>query len=230
MTSRDPLDYTWWLASRSAGIVAYLLLSAAVIAGLAMALRLGSPRTRRAVRGLHEQLALLALGATAAHGLLLLADPWLKAGVAGLLVPFAAPYRPFWTGLGVLAAYLATALSLTYYVRRRLGTRRWRLAHRFIPVAWAMAAVHVIGAGTDAGSRWLQAPLALTVVVVLGLLASRVVGLRRRAARGRAAAAPVPVPAVAPVPAPAAGGSPVPLWSRAASGAERGEGARTAAG
>ena len=126
VTTRDPLDYAWWLASRSAGMVAYLLLSAAVLAGLAMALRLGSPKLRRSLRLLHEPLALLALGATAAHGLLLLGDPWLKPGLGGLLVPFASSYRPVWTGLGVLAAYLAAALSLTYYARGRLGARRWR--------------------------------------------------------------------------------------------------------
>jgi sulfoxide reductase heme-binding subunit YedZ len=226
MTSRDPIDYVWWLASRSAGIVAYLLLSAAVLAGLAMALRLGSPGLRRTVRGLHEQFALLALGATAAHGLLLLADPWLKPGLAGLLVPFASTYRPVWTGLGVLGAYLTAALSLTYYARRRIGARRWRLAHRFIPVAWAMAAVHVIGAGTDAGSLWLQAPLALTMALVLALLGQRVATLRRPPRRAIAPARPA-LPAL-PAPADAA---PAPLWSRAAGvGAERGEGARTAAG
>ena len=51
VTTRDPLDYGWWLASRSAGLVAYALLSAAVLLGLAMALRLGSPRLRREARG-----------------------------------------------------------------------------------------------------------------------------------------------------------------------------------
>ena len=115
----------------------------------------------------------MALGATAAHGLLLLADPWLRPGLSGLLVPFASEYRPFWTGLGVLGGYLAAGLSLTYYARARLGARRWRTAHRFIPVAWAMAALHVAGAGTDAVSLWLQVPLALTAALVLALLAER---------------------------------------------------------
>jgi len=234
MSSHDPLDYGWWLASRSAGIVAYLLLSAAVLLGLAMALRIGSPRVRRASRGIHEQLALVALGATAAHGLLLLADPWLRPGLSGLLVPFASGYRPFWTGLGVLGGYLAAGLSFTYYARARLGARRWRKAHRFIPVAWAMAALHVAGAGTDAVSLWLQVPLALTAALVLALLAERVRGARRAqpAPRSRpqpatpaaAPAAPVTTPAPEPAASPAA-----PLWSRAA-GADRGEGARTAAG
>jgi len=223
VTTRDPLDYAWWLASRSAGLVAYALLSAAVLLGLAMALRLGSPARRRTARGLHERLALLALGAVAAHGLLLLGDPWLHSGLSDLLVPFASDYRPLWTGLGVLAAFLAAGLSLTYYVRGRLGTRRWRLAHRFIPIAWALAAVHVAGAGSDAVSLWLQVPLALSAALVLALLAERVIASRRRTARSsvppsvaatQAAAPPSeapPEPPVAQAPAPPVS---VPLWSR----------------
>jgi methionine sulfoxide reductase heme-binding subunit len=179
MTTRDPLDYGWWLASRSAGIVAYLLLSIAVIIGLATALRLGAPRTRVALRGVHERIALLALGAVAAHGLLLLGDPWLKPGLFGILIPFTTDYRPVWTGLGVLAGYLAAGLSLTFYLRRRIGTRRWRLAHRFIPIAWALAAIHVIGAGTDAVSLWLEVPIAVTVALTAALLAERLRGTRR---------------------------------------------------
>lgn len=233
MTTRDPLDSIWWLASRSAGIVAYLLLSAAVLGGLLMALKAGSPRFRRWLRGLHEPLALVALAATALHGLLLLGDPWLRSGLSGVLVPFASSYRPVWTGLGVIAAYIAAALSLTYYARRRLGTRRWRRAHRFIPVAWLLAAVHVIGAGTDAGSRWLQVPVALTAALALALLADR--WIRARRARPAARRAPAP-PAALEAPAlpafrPPVDGPPAPLWSRAAgAGAEESERARTAAG
>jgi sulfoxide reductase heme-binding subunit YedZ len=163
----DPLDYPFWLASRSAGVVAYLLLSAAVVLGLATSTRLVR------ARGLHERVALLALGAVAVHGLLLLPDPWLGANALQLLVPFTLDYRPVWTGLGILAAYGAAGLSLTYYARRRLGARRWRAAHRFIPVAWTLAAAHVLGAGTDAVSLWLQIVLAATLASVAVLLVQR---------------------------------------------------------
>src|SRR4051794_26325448 len=87
-------------------------------------------------------------------------------------------YRPTWTGIGILAGYLTAGLSLTYYARQRLGARRWRAAHRLIPVAWAMAVVHVIGSGSDAGSLWLQIVLALTMSAVLTLLGYRVLGGR----------------------------------------------------
>jgi sulfoxide reductase heme-binding subunit YedZ len=98
----NPLDYPFWLASRSAGVVAYLLLSGSVILGLAMATRL---TTGRDVRVLHERIALLALGAVAAHGLLLLPDGWLQPKLYEVLIPFTTGYRPLWTGLGILAAW-----------------------------------------------------------------------------------------------------------------------------
>jgi len=191
---RDVLTHAWWLASRSAGIVAYVLLSLAVVLGLAMALRLAPVPWRGALRVGHERIALLALGAIAAHGVLLLGDPWLRPAIAQLVLPFSLDYRPLWTGLGIVAADLAAVLSLTYYARRRLGTRRWRTAHRFIPIAWALAAVHVIGAGTDAGQLWLQAVLAATIAAIVSLLGWRIVMPPPR----RPAARPAPPPAVAP--------------------------------
>jgi methionine sulfoxide reductase heme-binding subunit len=190
MSVGETLDHSWWLASRSAGVVAYLLLSASVVLGLGMALRLAPGRLTPMLRTLHERIALIALGAVAAHALLLLGDGWLRAGLTDVLVPFAMDYRPVWTGLGILAAYLTAGLSLTYYARGRLGARRWRTAHRLIPIAWAMAAVHVIGAGTDAGSLWLQVPVALTMSLALTLLGHRILGGRA----GRGATAPRPTP------------------------------------
>ena len=35
-------------------------------------------------------------------------------------------YRRLWTGLGIVAGYLAAALGLSFYARKRIGTKRWR--------------------------------------------------------------------------------------------------------
>ena len=208
MTGHDPLDHAWWLASRSAGIVAYLLLSASVVLGLTMALRLAPVRMRGDLRVLHERLALLALGSVATHALLLLGDTFLHPGLTGVLIPFATPYRPVWTGFGILAAYSAAGLSLTYYARRRIGARRWRALHQLIPIAWGMAAVHVLGSGTDARSLWLLAPIALTMAAIATLLVFRVL---REQDRTTAPAASPPTPPTAP--APMAAPRPARLWS-----------------
>ena len=201
--STDPLHYPFWLASRSAGVVAYILLSASVVLGLAMALRMAPVGARAGLRVLHERVALLALGAVGAHGLMLLPDRWLHPGLSAILIPFTSTYRPFWTGLGICAGYLAAGLSLTYYARRRLGTRRWRNAHRFIPIAWALAATHVIGAGTDAVSLWLEAVLALTISAIVVLLGRRWWLDRKRRPAPPRKAPPSPPPAVPEEPQPA---------------------------
>jgi methionine sulfoxide reductase heme-binding subunit len=218
---RNPLDYPWWLASRSAGIVAFGLLSLSVVFGLVMATKLAPVRSRAGLRVAHERIALLSLGAVAAHGLLLLGDPWLRPGVTGLLVPFSMRYRPLFTGIGLTAAYLAAGLSLSYYARRRIGPRRWRNAHRLIPIAWALAAIHMLGAGSDAGTVWLKALFALALASIVVLLAYRIVAGRPKAN----ARAPRPVvatsPAVSAVRGTSAARRTTTLWSDADDGVWR---------
>ncbi|MEA2387919.1 MAG: methionine sulfoxide reductase heme-binding subunit [Thermoleophilaceae bacterium] len=173
MSSNAPLDHAWWLASRSAGVVAFLLLTTSVVLGLAMALRLAPRNAVPALRKGHERVAIASLAAIGAHGTLLLGDPWLHPGLSGLLVPFAMSYRAVWTGLGVCAGYLAAALSLSYYPRRRIGARRWRNAHRLIPIAWVLATAHVIGSGTDGSQAWLLIPLTAAGLLVIVMLLYR---------------------------------------------------------
>jgi sulfoxide reductase heme-binding subunit YedZ len=182
-SSTDPFEHVFWLMSRSAGVVAWLALSASLVIGLAMALKLTPRALTPRLRVAHERIALVALGTVAAHGLLLLGDGFLRPSLLDLLVPFSINHAPFWTGLGTIAGYVMAALSLSYYARRRIGARRWRNAHRFIPIAWLLGVAHVIGAGTDIGDLWLQVPFALTVGAVLALLALRVSGATRAAPR-----------------------------------------------
>lgn len=123
--------YLWWLVSRASGIVALGLVTLTVLVGLTMSTKLlRRPGIGRTLVRLHEHLALVGLGAIAAHGLALLGDPWLHPGVGGLSIPFALSYRPLFTGLGVIAGYLAALLGLSFYARRRIGVRVWRRLHR----------------------------------------------------------------------------------------------------
>jgi methionine sulfoxide reductase heme-binding subunit len=167
----DPAEYGWWLSSRAAGVVAFALIACSVLLGLALANRLVRGRT---VVKLHEHLALAALVAIAVHAITLLGDRWLDPGAAGLLVPFAMDYRPLYTGIGVIAGYLALLFGLSFYVRRRIHPRRWRSLHRFTVVVYVLGALHVVGAGTDAASDWLRALLLATGAPILFLFLLRV--------------------------------------------------------
>jgi methionine sulfoxide reductase heme-binding subunit len=188
VTGRDPFDYVWWLGARSAGLVAFCLAAASVIVGLSMS---ASMQRRRyaASKDLHEQLALGSIVAVAVHGAMLFADRWLRPGLLGVLVPFAAPYRPLWTGLGVIAAYLAALLGLTYYARGLIGARRWRKLHRFTPVIYVLAAAHMLGAGSDRGTVGLRLLVLGTAVPIGALLGVRLLDAYRAPPRAPAKAA-----------------------------------------
>ena len=162
--------HLFWITSRAAGVSALVLASAAVAAGLAISAK--SPRAKN-MRTVHEALSLATLAALALHGVALLGDAWLHPGLAGIAIPFAGAYRPFWTGLGILGGYGLATLSLSYYARARIGVARWKLLHRFIAVFWMLGVVHTLGAGTDAGQPWFLLLAAVTVLPPLAMLGAR---------------------------------------------------------
>jgi sulfoxide reductase heme-binding subunit YedZ len=188
----NPVDHTWWLMSRSAGVVALLLVSISVLIGLTLAAGLGGPPARRrALVAFHEQTALGSLIAIALHGATLLGDSFLKPGLAGILVPLAIDYKPLFVATGIVGGYLAALLGLSFYARRRIGGKRWRKLHRATPAVYVLGLIHTLGAGTDAGSTWLRAFMLSTAFAATGLLAAR---LRKKPPRR-------PVPATKTVPA-----------------------------
>jgi predicted ferric reductase len=154
----------FWLASRALGIVAIVGLSLSVSLGLAMSSRLLRRRGLPAkLKRWHEASTLVTLGLIAAHGGVLLLDGYLRPSLAGITLPFALAYRPFWTGLGVIGGWLALILAASFYVRRWIGPKTWRWLHRWTLAAYGLALVHVVGAGTDSRSPWMLALLAVLV-------------------------------------------------------------------
>ena len=177
------LHYGWWLASRSSGIVALLLVTVSVGIGLTMASKVVRKRGMGPkLAAVHEQTALAGLVAIAVHGITLLGDSWLHAGPKQILVPFALSYRPVFTGLGIIAGYLAAILGLSFYARRRIGPKLWRKAHRATVLVWALGMVHALGAGTDAGSLWLREFMIATSIPIVLMFLFRTLRKPRRAA------------------------------------------------
>jgi sulfoxide reductase heme-binding subunit YedZ len=173
-------DHTWWLLSRSAGIVAITLVAASVLIGLTLAAGLGgAPQRRRALVALHEHAANTGLAAIGLHAVTLLGDRWLNPGPAGIAVPFAMSYRPVYTGLGIVAGYLAALLGLSFYARRRIGAKRWRKLHRATPAVYVLALVHTLGAGTDAAEPWVRAIVTAPALAAALLLLARPTRRRR---------------------------------------------------
>lgn len=178
----------WWLASRASGLVALVLVTVSVGLGLAMAGKvMRRPGLSKKLLAIHEQTALAGLVAIAVHGIALLGDPWLHPGVSGIAVPFAMSFKTAFTGLGVIGGYLAALLGLSYYVRKRVGARLWRKAHRATVLVYVLGLVHALGAGTDATAVWFRWWVILTTPVIGGLFVYRVLSARaKKQARARA--------------------------------------------
>ncbi len=188
----------WWLAARASGLVALALVTVSVGLGLTMAGKvMRRPGLNRKLMAAHEHTALAGLIAIAVHGITLLGDPWLKPGISGITVPFSIAYQPLFTGLGIIAGYLAAMLGLSFYARRRIGARLWRKAHRLTIAVYALAVAHTIGAGTDASTPWMRWWLLATASPIAVLFLIRLAGARRGSRQGARPAAPIrrsPIP------------------------------------
>lgn len=180
----NDLDHTYWFLTRAAGFVAYLLLFSAVVLGLSMTGGVLERFLRRfRLYDLHRFVSLLALGATIFHVFIVLPDAFIGFTVWQLLAPFASPYEPLFTALGIFSLYM-TALAIgAFYVRGLISYRAWRLLHYTTFAAFALAAAHGIGAGTDTEAAWAQYTYAATGLVAFNMLVYRILKGSARAGR-----------------------------------------------
>jgi methionine sulfoxide reductase heme-binding subunit len=148
-------DPTFWILARATGLTAYVLLTCSVLAGLVVKSKpFGMALKPATATDLHRTLAVLSLGALALHGLTLVVDRTVEIGLGALLVPGLAPYRPLWTGLGVVAGELMLLVYASFSLRRRIGQRNWRRLHWATYATFAAATVHGLMAGTDSSASW----------------------------------------------------------------------------
>ena len=181
----SPSQQVFWFASQSLGIVATLLLAVSVALGLAMSGRvIRRPGLPARLKRVHEACTLVTLGMIAGHGGLLLFDGYLHPGLAGITLPFALSYRPVFTGIGIIAGWLAVILGLSFYARKRIGTRTWRSLHRFTILAYLLALGHVIGAGTHGRTWWMLALLTIVTAPIVFAFTYRILPTREREGRG----------------------------------------------
>jgi predicted ferric reductase len=176
-----------WYVTRAAGIISYLLLWLSTVWGLAVTNKVLDPVLHRAFTyDFHQFLSLLAIGFIFLHIGVLLADKYLPFSVAQILVPFSAPYRPVWVGLGTIGLYLTLLVSITFYIRKWIGQKTFRVIHLLSYLAFIGAALHGLFAGTDSPLPTVQAMYVVTTLSVVFLTAYRIF-MSAQAKRQRAA-------------------------------------------
>jgi sulfoxide reductase heme-binding subunit YedZ len=167
-------DQVLWFATRGAGGVSLLLLSASVVFGLVTVTRFQRPAWPRFFNyEMHRRISLLSVVFLATHVAAAVFDPFTRLGLGAALVPLASTYRPVPVALGVIALYLLVALIVSSLLRQRVGPRAWRAIHWASYAMWPLALLHGITAGTDAFAPWMLAIDALSVTAVAAALAWR---------------------------------------------------------
>ena len=160
----------WWYVTRAAGIIAYLLLCLSMVWGLGVASKIFDTLLDRPFTfDFHEFISLLALGFTLLHITVLALDHYLPYSLLQILVPFLSPYRPLWVGIGVIGFYISLLVTVTYYLRSRIGPSTFRAIHTLSLLGYVGVTLHGLFAGTDAALPAMQLVYAGTSLVVVFL-------------------------------------------------------------
>ncbi len=148
---------TPWHLSRASGTVAYLLLTGSTAWGLLLSSKIIKETIPAALSlVMHNVLSWLALAFTGFHAMMMLLDNYYSYKVADLTIPFIGPYRPGWVGLGIISFYMMVVVTLSFYVRKQMGQKRWRSLHYLSFAAYILVTIHAIAAGTDTNKLGMQ--------------------------------------------------------------------------
>jgi predicted ferric reductase len=148
----------FWYLSRGTALAGFILLWLSMALGIIITNRLariwpGGP----AAFDLHQYTSLVGLGFGLIHPLILLGDHYLKPNLFQILVPFATQqYRPFWVGLGQIAFYSWAIVVGSFYIRKQLGNRTWRLVHFISFLTFVFVLIHGVFSGTDSSNAWVN--------------------------------------------------------------------------
>ena len=145
----DSLQF-WWYLTRAAGLMGYFLIWLSTAWGLVVSSKILDPVMERTFTyDFHEYLSWLGLAFIAAHVIVLMADKYLPYTIWQVLIPFLSPYRPLWVGIGVIAFYLFLLVTITFYLKAKIGAEAFRKIHYLSLVAYFGATLHGLYAGTD---------------------------------------------------------------------------------
>jgi len=165
-----------WDVARAGGFTAYILLTLAVVVGLALSTQLQSPsRWPRLINSeLHNFLTLLSTIFLGVHVLAVIVDPFTHFGLNEILIPLASHYRAEWMALGIVGLYLGIAIGISTLLRKRIGYKWWRRLHVLTLVIFALATIHGLGTGSDTQTWWALGIYLVSLVLVGALFCRRI--------------------------------------------------------
>jgi hypothetical protein len=149
------------------------MLALATIWGLVLSLGV-LPKSVKRLTFAHESLSVGALLATVVHMVALYTHDFIEFDLRGVLVPGSSVWRPLAVAWGVVAFYGMIVVIVSFYLRKHIGQRYWRLLHFASFGVFLGALVHGIAAGTDASHPVVFGLYVASGAIVVGLLAMRI--------------------------------------------------------
>lgn len=163
------MNQVWWYLTRASGIVAWLMLTASVIWGIALSTKTFPGRRRPAwMLDLHRWLGALTLAFIGLHIGALVADSYTHFGAADVLVPFASSWRPVAVALGIVSSWLLITVQATSLAMRRLPRKVWHAIHLSSYATFWLATLHAVLAGSDRSNPLYQLTGAAAILAVAG--------------------------------------------------------------
>jgi predicted ferric reductase len=101
-------------------------------------------------------------------------DGYIKYGPANILVPFNSEYRPVWVGIGQIAFYISALVVASFYAKKHIGHKAWRLIHYVSFITFLMVTLHGVQAGTDTNTSAMQIVYIASMSIVLFLTVMRI--------------------------------------------------------
>jgi predicted ferric reductase len=146
----------YWYLSRATAFVSLSILWISMALGLGITNKMarlwpGAP----AAFAIHEYVGLLGLVFALFHALVLLGDRYINFTIAQIFMPFSTvDYRPVWVGIGQIGFYLWILVALSFYIRRIIGQKTWRVLHYLSFAMYLMGLFHGLFSGTDSTANW----------------------------------------------------------------------------
>ncbi len=190
-----------WYVARSSGLIAWVLITASIMWGLALSSRLvrrhGIPAWLLA---LHKYLGTLSIVFVAVHILALAADKYVSFGWAELFVPMVSKWRPGPTAWGIVGLYLLIAIQATSWLMRHMPRAVWHAVHISSIALFVSATIHGFQAGADRSNRLIQWSALVGGMLVATLLLFRLLTRSERGSRsGRSQTRPIQAPTTHPM-------------------------------
>ena len=181
---------SWWYVTRAAGLTSYFLMWLSMVWGMAVSTKFFHPVVEGTYSyDFHEFLSLLGIGFVILHVVVLMVDKYLAFNIFQILIPFVNTYRPLWVGIGIIGFYLFLLVTVTFYLKKHIGSQAFRSIHMLSLAGYIGATLHGLFAGTDSALPVTKLLYVGTSLVILFLTVYWIViGLMTKQEKARAAA------------------------------------------